>query len=180
MDKLTKERIEQIIANIDSDEARGATQSYVSYKVLRELCELALQGMGGEAVAEMFITSHVSPFATVKLLCNQQDVPTGTKFYTAPAASEQKDSRIEKWNHGCNILAMNVWLWTPSCPSCGMPHDDPEAVRVTKLMLGNKSAASSHGDLAKRLLDCADDPERSPKDTCRLLREAAGALGDKK
>jgi hypothetical protein len=49
--KLTKERIEQIIANIDSDEARGATQSYVSYKVLRELCELALQGMGGEAVA---------------------------------------------------------------------------------------------------------------------------------
>lgn len=45
--KLTKERIKQIIANIDSDEARGATQSVMSYNTLRELCELALQGMGG-------------------------------------------------------------------------------------------------------------------------------------
>lgn len=67
MDKLTKERIEQIIANIDSDEARGATQSYVSYKVLRELCELALQGMGGEAVAWRLVDKNGKPVKWAEL-----------------------------------------------------------------------------------------------------------------
>lgn len=33
-------------------------------------------------------------------------------------------SKPTKWNHGCNMMGMNIDLWLPACPQCGMPRPD--------------------------------------------------------
>ena len=92
-------------------------------KTDRELLEMAREALfrlKNEAAGFLGITDQGGNTNRRILIDRINEAGEALALIDERLQADEKEKPVA-WNHGCSIVGMNIDLWLPKCPNCGMP-----------------------------------------------------------